>query len=67
MPRDRDATFEPKTVRKRQRRLDGVGAMVISLVAKGLTTSEVRAHLAEVYGAEVSRETVSKDRPGPKA
>jgi putative transposase len=60
VPRDRDATFDPKIVRKRQRRLDGVDAMVISLVAKGLTTGEVQAHLAEVYGAEVSRETISK-------
>ena len=34
--------------------------MVLSLTAKGLTTGEVSAHLAEVYGAEVSRETVSK-------
>ena len=59
-PRDRDGTFEPKTVRKRQRRLGGVDSMVISLVAKGLTTGEVQAHLAETYGTEVSRETISK-------
>ena len=59
-PRDRDGTFEPATVRKNQRRLDGVDAMVISLTAKGLTTGEVEAHLAEVYGTEVSRETISK-------
>jgi putative transposase len=60
VPRDRDASFEPKLVRKRQRRLGGVDEMVISLTAKGLTTGEVQAHLAEVYGTEVSRETVSK-------
>jgi len=60
VPRDRQASFEPKIVRKRQRRLDGVDAMVISLVAKGLTTGEVQAHLAEVYGSDVSRETISK-------
>lgn len=59
-PRDRDGTFDPKTVRKRQRRLGGVDSMVISLVAKGLTTGEVQAHLAETYGTEVSRETISK-------
>jgi transposase-like protein len=59
MPRDRDASFAPKIVAKRQRRLGGVDDMVISLVAKGLTTGEVQAHLAEVYGAEVSRDTVS--------
>jgi putative transposase len=60
VPRDRDGTFEPQTVRKRQRRLEGVDSMVISLSAKGLTTGEIAAHLAEVYGTEVSRETISK-------
>jgi transposase-like protein len=59
MPRDRDASFTPKIVAKRQRRLGGVDDLVISLVAKGLTTGEVQAHLAEIYGAEVSRDTVS--------
>ena len=59
VPRDRDATFEPKIVGKRKRRLSGVDEMVISLSAKGLTTGEVQAHLAEVYGAEVSRQTIS--------
>jgi putative transposase len=59
VPRDRDASFEPKIVAKRQRRLGGVDDLVISLVAKGLTTGEVQAHLAEIYGAQVSRETIS--------
>ncbi|TQS04162.1 IS256 family transposase [Microbispora hainanensis] len=59
VPRDRDATFEPKIVAKRQRRLSGVDEMVISLAAKGLTTGEISAHLAEVYGAEVSKQTIS--------
>ncbi|MBB5775036.1 hypothetical protein HD596_001792 [Nonomuraea jabiensis] len=59
VPRDRDGSFEPKIVRKRQRRLSGVDEMVISLAAKGLTTGEISAHLAEVYGAEVSRQTIS--------
>src|SRR5882724_5098658 len=60
VPRDRDGTFEPKLIRKRQRRMTGVDDLVISLVAKGLTTGEVSAHLAEIYGAEVSRDTVSR-------
>lgn len=60
VPRDRAGTFEPQTVRKRQRRLEGVDAMVISLTAKGLTTGEVQAHLVEVFGTDVSRETISK-------
>jgi transposase-like protein len=41
VPRDRHGTLEPATVRKRQRRLQGVDAMVISLCAKGLTTGEI--------------------------
>ena len=60
VPRDRDGSFEPKTVRKNQRRLGGVDSMVISLTAKGLTTGEIEAHLAEVYSTNISRETISK-------
>ena len=60
VPRDRDGSFEPLTVRKGQRRLDGVDSMVISLTAKGLTTGEIEAHLAEVYSTNISRETISK-------
>ncbi|WP_033230457.1 IS256 family transposase, partial [Streptomyces graminis] len=59
VPRDREGSFEPKIVKKRQKRLSGVDEMVISLAAKGLTTGEVQAHLSEVYGADVSRQTIS--------
>lgn len=59
VPRDRDGSFEPQIVKKRQRRLTGVEDMVLSLSAKGLTTGEISAHLAEVYGAEVSKQTIS--------
>ena len=59
VPRDRDGSFEPRLVAKRQRRLSGVDDLVISLSAKGLTHGEICAHLAEVYGAEVSKQTVS--------
>ncbi len=60
VPRDRNGSFEPQIVKKRQRRLSGVDEMVISLTAKGLTTGEVSAHMADVYGAEVSRDTISR-------
>jgi transposase-like protein len=60
VPRDRNSTFKPQLVCKRQRRLAGVDDMVCSLVAKGLTTGKVSAHLAEVYGAQVSRDIVSR-------
>jgi putative transposase len=60
VPRDREGTFEPVTVPKHVRRLEGLGANVLSLYAKGLTTGEIQAHLAEIYDTEVSRETISK-------
>jgi putative transposase len=60
VPRDRDGSFEPQIVRKRQRRLTGVDEIVLSLYAKGLTTGEITAHFAEIYGASVSKETVSR-------
>ena len=60
VPRDRAGTFEPVIVRKRQRRLSDVDAVAISLYAKGLTTGEISAHFAEVYGASVSKDTVSR-------
>ncbi|WP_181958161.1 IS256 family transposase [Nonomuraea mesophila] len=59
VPRDVAGTFEPQLVRKRQRRLSGVDEMVLSLSAKGLTHGEISAHLAEVYGANVSKQTIS--------
>lgn len=60
VPRDRAGTFEPVIVPKRKRRLGGVDQLVCSLSAKGLTHGEICAHLAEVYGAQVSKETVSR-------
>jgi transposase-like protein len=59
VPRDRAGTFEPQLVKKRRRRLGGVDEMVLSLSAKGLTHGEISAHLAEVYGTEVSKTTIS--------
>jgi putative transposase len=59
VPRDRDASFTPVTVPKRVRRLRGVDEMVVSLVARGMTTGDVQAHLAEVYGTSVSRQQIS--------
>ena len=60
VPRDRDGSFEPQIVKKRQRRLTGVDEIVLSLYAKGLTTGEISAHFAEIYGASVSKETISR-------
>jgi len=60
VPRDREGTFSPQIVKKRQRRLSSVDEMVLSLYAKGLTTGEISAYFDEIYGASVSKETVSR-------
>ena len=60
VPRDRDGTFEPVIVKKRQRRLGEVDEIVLSLYARGLTTGEISAHFAQIYGASVSKETISR-------
>jgi len=60
VPRDTDSSFEPQIVRKRQRRLTGVDEIVLSLTAKGPTTGEIAAHFDDVYGAKVSRDTISR-------
>jgi putative transposase len=60
VPRDRNGTFEPVTVPKGQRRLDGLNANVISLYAKGMTTGDIQAHLSEIYGTDISRDTISR-------
>jgi putative transposase len=60
VPRDTNSTFEPQIVNKRQRRLSGIDEIVLSLTAKGLTTGEIAAHFADIYGATVSRDTISR-------
>jgi len=60
VPRDRDGTFEPQIVPKRARRVSSVDEVVLSLYAKGLTTGEISAHFAEIYGASASADTVSR-------
>jgi transposase-like protein len=60
VPRDRAGSLDPQIVKKRQRRLTGVDEIVLSLYAKGLTTGEISAHFAEIYGASVSKETISR-------
>jgi putative transposase len=59
VPRDRNSEFEPRIVRKGQRRAGPVDEMILSLYARGLTTRDIQAHLAEVYGASVSPALIS--------
>ena len=60
VPRDRAGSFDPVTVPKYSRQLDGLADNVISLYAKGMTTGDIQAHLAEIYDTSISRETISK-------
>jgi len=59
VPRDRDSTFEPQLVKKRQTRLDGFDDKVLSLYARGMSTREIQGHLHELYGTTVSPELIS--------
>jgi putative transposase len=60
VPRDREGSFDPAIVKKRQRRLEGIDGIILSLSARGLTTGEISAHFADVYGASVSKDTISR-------
>ena len=59
-PRDRDGSFEPKIVRKRQRRFEGFDDKILALYSRGLSTRDIEAHLAEIYGVRVGRDLISK-------
>ena len=60
VPQGTNSSFEPQIVKKRQRRLTGTDKSVLSLTAKGLTTGEIAAHFADIYGTSVSRDTISR-------
>lgn len=59
IPRDRDGTFDPKLVRKRQRRIDGMDQKILSMYARGMTVREVQGHLRELYGTDISADLIS--------
>lgn len=58
-PRDREGTFEPQIIRKGQTRFDGFDEKIISMYARGMTTTDIRNHLREIYGVEVSSSLIS--------
>jgi putative transposase len=59
-PRDRDGSFEPKLVRKRQRRFEGFDEKILALYARGMSTRDIEAHLRELYGVSVGRDLISR-------
>jgi putative transposase len=58
-PRDREGSFEPRLVAKRQRRLAGLDDKILALYAGGMTVRDISAHLSDMYGTEISRDTIS--------
>ena len=58
-PRDRAGTFDPQVVKKRQRDISGIEAKVTSMYAKGMSARDISAHIQEIYGYELSAESVS--------
>lgn len=60
VPRDRNGSFEPMIVPKGERRLEGFDDRIVSLYARGMTVREIRGHLEELYGVEVSPDLISR-------
>jgi putative transposase len=63
-PRDRDGSFEPKIVRKRQRRFEGFDEKILALYSRGLSTRDIEAYLRELYGVSVGRDLISRVTDG---
>jgi putative transposase len=59
-PRDRDGSFQPKIVRKRQRRFEGFDDKILALYGRGMSTRDIEAHLEEIYGVKVGRDLISR-------
>jgi putative transposase len=59
-PRDRQGSFEPKLVGKRQTRLAGLDEKILALYAGGMTVRDIEAHLRDLYGVEIARDTISR-------
>ncbi|HEU5055199.1 MAG TPA: IS256 family transposase, partial [Kofleriaceae bacterium] len=59
-PRDRQGSFEPQLVGKRQTRLAGLDDRVLGLYAGGMSVRDIARHLSELYGTEIGRDTISR-------
>ena len=58
-PRDRNGSFEPELVKKRQKRFDGFDDKILSMYARGMTVREIQGHLEDIYAVEVSPDLIS--------
>ena len=60
VPRDRDASFEPQLVKKRQTRFTGFDEKILGMYARGMTVRDIQAHLEDIYGVDVSPDLISR-------
>jgi transposase-like protein len=60
VPRDRDGSFEPRLIAKGQTRIDGLDEKIIAMYARGMSVRDIRGHLEELYGLEVSPDLISR-------
>lgn len=60
VPRDRDGSFEPRLIAKGQTRIDGLDDKIIAMYARGMSVRDIRGHLEELYGLEVSPDLISR-------
>ncbi|HHW95460.1 MAG TPA: IS256 family transposase [Mogibacterium sp.] len=59
VPQDRNSSFEPQVVKKRQKDISGIDEKIISMYARGLTTRQISAQIEEIYGFECSESFIS--------
>lgn len=60
VPRDRNGTFEPQLVKKHQRHFDGFDDKILSMYSRGMSVRDIRSHLEDIYGVEVSPDLISR-------
>jgi len=60
VPRDRDSSFQPMLIKKRESFIDGIENIIISMYAKGMSTNDIEEHIREIYDYDVSTATISR-------
>lgn len=64
IPRDRNGDFEPAIVKKKQNRIAGLDQKIVSFYAKGMSLSDIKVQLQELYDADISESLISKITDG---
>jgi len=60
VPRDRDSSFQPMLIKKRESFIDGIENIILSMYAKGMSTNDIEEHIREIYDYDVSTATISR-------